>query len=107
MSQLPEILRLLTHLRIDDEMPCFDPNDVIFVTNKWDTISKTESDSEEEDDEMITWKTLQSSLRKQWPTVNEKNIFKMSLKEVIHIHFLEYIIIYIYIFNSTLYLNIY
>ena len=29
-------------------MPCFDPRDVIFITNKWDSIPKEESDSEEE-----------------------------------------------------------
>lgn len=69
---------------MDNEMPCFNPKDVIFVTNKWDTISKKDSDSEEEDEQTATWRLLQSSLKEKWPLVNEKYIFKMSLTEVIH-----------------------
>lgn len=54
-------------------MPCFDLEDVIFVTNKWDTIPKNERDEDSsEDDETCTWKTLES-----------EHIFRMNLKDVI------------------------
>lgn len=84
--QLPEILRSLVHLSIDNEMPCFDPRDVLFVTNKWDTITSCDSDSDDEEDRQVekTWKDLKSKIKKNWSEVKEENIFKMSLK---HVHF--------------------
>ncbi|XP_078329880.1 transmembrane GTPase Marf-like [Crassostrea virginica] len=83
MSQdrLPEILRKLICLKIDDEMPCFDPGDVIFITNKWDSINQDDSDSE--DEEARTWEQYLFDIKSSWPQVTEKNIFKMSLKEVV------------------------
>lgn len=58
---------------MENEMPCFDLEDVIFVTNKWDTIPKNERDEDSsEDDETCTWKTLES-----------EHIFRMNLKDVI------------------------
>lgn len=63
-------------------MPCFDLKDVIFITNKWDSINQEESDSEEEDEETKTWKRTLSDIKSAWPCVNERNIFRMSLKEV-------------------------
>lgn len=69
----------------DNEMPCFDPKDVIFVTNKWDTICC--DDDEDEDNEAErdrTWRSLKSELKKEWPKVQEGNIFKLNLKEVTH-----------------------
>ena len=63
-------------------MPCFDHKNVIFVTNKWDAIHQEESDSEEEDEETRTWKKTLSDIKSSWNEVNEKNIFRMSLKEV-------------------------
>lgn len=62
-------------------MPCFDLEDVIFVTNKWDTIPKNDDSSE--DDETYTWKTLESDIKRRWPFVKEENIFRMNLVEVI------------------------
>lgn len=38
--QLPGILNSLSDLKSKNEMPCFKPEDVIFITNKWDGISK-------------------------------------------------------------------
>lgn len=32
---------------MDNEMPCFDPQDVIFITNKWDTIENNAEGSDE------------------------------------------------------------
>ena len=70
-------------LGIQNEMPCFDPKDVLFVTNKWDTITSCDSDSEEEDRQKEkTWKDVKCKIEKQWCAVQQKNIFKMSLKEV-------------------------
>ena len=63
-------------------MPCFDFKDVIFITNKWDAINQEESDSEEEEEVTRTWKKTLSDIKSAWPNVNERNIFRMSLKEV-------------------------
>ena len=65
-------------------MPCFDPADVLFITNKWDTVSKgiTNDDSSDEDEEMDTWTRLKSDIRQYWRPVKEENIFKLNLKEV-------------------------
>lgn len=61
-------------------MPCFDPEDVIFITNKWDAIVQDDSDSE--DEEARTWEQNLFDIKSSWPQVTEKNIFKMNLKEV-------------------------
>nr|XP_022312439.1 uncharacterized protein LOC111117580 isoform X3 [Crassostrea virginica] len=86
-DRLPEILRSLVHLSIDNEMPCFDPRDVLFVTNKWDTITSCDSDSDDEEDRQArqvekTWRDLKSKIKSNWSEVKEENIFKMSLKDV-------------------------
>lgn len=67
---------------MDNEMPCFDCENVIFITNKWDTINKVDSDSSEEDEETKTWNDLISEIKEKWPSVKEENIFKMNLKDV-------------------------
>ena len=63
-------------------MPCFDPKDVIFITNKWDAIHQDIFDSDEEDEETKTWKNILSDIKSQWLEVNERNIFRLNLKEV-------------------------
>lgn len=68
----------------DNEMPCFDPKDVIFVTNKWDTIC-CDDDEDNEAERDRTWRSLKSELKKEWPKVQEGNIFKLNLKEVTNI----------------------
>lgn len=80
--QLPEILRSIVRLQMDNEMPCFDCENVIFITNKWDTIYEVDSDSSEEDEETKTWNDLISEIKEKWPFVKEENIFKMNLKDV-------------------------
>lgn len=80
--QLPEILKILICLKLDDEMPCFDPKDVIFITNKWDIIEEDDSDSEEEDQKTKTWKKTLSDIKSHWLEVDERNIFRLNLKEV-------------------------
>lgn len=79
--QLPEILKSIFLLQMRNEMPCFECDNVIFITNKWDTIF-TEYDSSEEDEETKTWKKLQSDIKERWPLVKEENIFKLNLKDV-------------------------
>lgn len=80
--QLPEILRSIVLLQIENEMPCFDCENVIFITNKWDTIYEVDNDSSEEDEETKTWNGLISEIKEKWPFVKEENIFKMNLKDV-------------------------
>lgn len=79
--QLPEILKSIVLLQMRNEMPCFECDNVIFITNKWDTIF-SEYDSSEEDEETKTWKKLQSEIKERWPLVKEENIFKLNLKDV-------------------------
>lgn len=82
MSQLPEIIRAIVLLHLENEMPCFDPRNVIFITNKWDTLY-IEDDSSDEDEETRTWNTLKSDIKNRWPSVREELIFKMNLIDVI------------------------
>lgn len=63
-------------------MPCFDPREVIFITNKWDTITSSTDDSSDEDEERKTWNTVMTNIKEQWPAVKVENIFKMNLKDV-------------------------
>lgn len=67
-------------------MPCFDSQDVMFVTNKWDTIESnaegSDENSSDEDDITKTWKTLKANIKKHWPSVKEENIYRLSLKDV-------------------------
>lgn len=76
-------------------MPCFDPKDVIFVTNKWDTIYSDSDDDEENEVEINrTWRTLKSTLMNEWPDVQEENIFKISLSKVTNTNVHIYVYIY-------------
>lgn len=60
-------------------MPCFDPKDVIFITNKWDTIYNEEG---LEDEISLTWEAFLSDIKRIWPFVKEENVFRLNLKEV-------------------------
>lgn len=57
--QLPEILNSIQLLQMDNDMPCFDAEDVIFLTNKWDTVKGEVSDEEEIEK---TWNILQDDI---------------------------------------------
>ena len=76
-------------------MPCFDPANVLFITNKWDLIKKEkdESDSSDDDEVTQTWESLLYNIKQLWPAVKEEHIFKMSLDEVMQI-------IYIFLSNA-------
>uniref|UniRef100_A0A8W8NTW0 Uncharacterized protein n=1 Tax=Magallana gigas TaxID=29159 RepID=A0A8W8NTW0_MAGGI len=62
-------------------MQCFDLRNVIFITNKWDTLY-SEDYSSDEDEETKTWNTLKFDIKNRWPSVREELIFKMNLKDV-------------------------
>ncbi|XP_062599161.1 uncharacterized protein in xynA 3'region-like [Saccostrea cucullata] len=81
-DRLPEILKAITNLQMDDEMPCFDQRSVIFITNKWDSIKKDPDDSSDEDEVEKTWKKLSERILRQWPSVRKENIFRMNLTDV-------------------------
>lgn len=80
-DRLPEIIRAIILLHLENEMPCFDPRNVIFITNKWDTLY-SEDDSSDEDEETKTWNTLKTDIKRRWPSVREELVFKMNLKDV-------------------------
>lgn len=66
-------------------MPCFNPENVIFITNKWDSqnTNNTDEDSSDDDEETKVWENIKSNVKQRWPSVREENIFKMNLKDVI------------------------
>lgn len=49
---------------MENEMLCFDLEDVIFVINKWDIILKNERDEDSsEDDEICIWKIFELDIK--------------------------------------------
>lgn len=70
---------------MDNEMPCFNPEDVIFLTNKWDSLNtnNTDEDSSDDDEETKVWENIKSNVKQRWPSVRVENIFKMNLRDVI------------------------
>lgn len=66
-------------------MPCFNPEDVIFLTNKWDSLNtnNTDEDSSDDDEESKVWENIKSNVKQRWPSVRVENIFKMNLRDVI------------------------
>lgn len=90
--QLPVIMKELIKLCMQKKMPCFDPRDVMFITNKWDAIPNNPDDDEEETPHEMTWKTLRSTLEKEWASAREENIFRMSLTEVILFKYFQYLL---------------
>lgn len=80
-DRLPQIIKAILLLHLENEMPCFHPQNVIFITNKWDTLF-SEDDSSDEDEETKTWNTLKTDIKRRWPSVREELIFKMNLKDV-------------------------
>ncbi|XP_052691976.1 uncharacterized protein LOC128170026 [Crassostrea angulata] len=65
-------------------MPYFNPENVIFITNKWDSLNtnNTDEDSSDDDEETKVWENIKSNVKQRWPSVREENIFKMNLKDV-------------------------
>lgn len=76
-------------------MPCFDPEGVIFITNKWDTITlkkkDSDDDSDDDDEEIETWESIKSDIERRWPAVKENNIFKMILTDVMQYYYYTFL----------------
>lgn len=75
-------------------MPCFKPENVIFITNKWDVLDvsntdedSSDEDSSDEDEKHKVWEDIKSKIKQRWPSVREKHIFKMNLKDVSFVDF--------------------
>lgn len=64
-------------------MPCFDPEDVIFITNKWDNIKIDEDVGDLEEEISNTWESIISEINTCWPVVKQEHIFRMNLLDVI------------------------
>lgn len=60
-----------------DGMVCFNPEEVIFLLNKWDAISHEDDDQLEE-----FFKNAKTYLRKLWEEVEDSCIFKISAVKV-------------------------
>lgn len=73
------LLKSINELRKKDDMICFDPEDVIFITNKWDSV-KSQLDVEEEKE--LLWEKLKKDIKSKWPFVREEHIFRMNTIEV-------------------------
>ena len=74
-------------------MPCFNPEDVIFLTNKWDSIIDACDESATQREIKKTWETLKRQIKNQWAAVQEENIFRLNLKDVnISIHIFLYML---------------
>lgn len=78
-DRLPVILHSINETQIKNEMPCFDPEDVIFITNKWDSI-RSQFDVEKEREEL--WEKIKIDLKKKWPNVKDSHIFRMNVLDV-------------------------
>lgn len=78
-DRLPTLLKLINELRKKDEMICFDPEDVIFITNKWDCI-RSQLDVEEEKEKV--WGEINKLIKSSWPFVREEHIFRMNCIDV-------------------------
>ncbi|CAC5375257.1 unnamed protein product [Mytilus coruscus] len=62
-----------------DKMPCFDPRQVIFLTNKWDIIETEDTIGVNEHEK--TWNNIIEKLKTEWTYLKEENVFKVSLKQ--------------------------
>lgn len=61
-------------------MPCFDPREVIFLTNKWDNVKKEDTIGVNEHEK--TWNTIMETLKNKWAFLTEENVFRISLNQV-------------------------
>lgn len=66
-----------------ENMPCFDPRDVMFLTNQWDTIDNDDPLSDDEVSQLTqTWNFIKEKLDNEWGWLNVENVFRISLKQV-------------------------
>lgn len=78
-DRLPSLLESIKKLRNKNEMPCFDPEDVIFITNKWDCI-RSQLDVEKEKEKV--WEKTKRDIKRKWEFVKEEHIFRMNCLDV-------------------------
>ncbi|XP_062599080.1 uncharacterized protein LOC134260545 [Saccostrea cucullata] len=84
-GRLKDILKSILDNR--DKMPCFNCKEVLFVTNQWDIVEEDIDDDDEDETEggkEKTWRIINEKLTMCWPEIDEKNIFRVSLKQVIN-----------------------
>ncbi|CAG2208605.1 unnamed protein product [Mytilus edulis] len=87
-DKLLKILKTIMDNR--EKMPCFDPVEALFLTNKWDAVESDSSSDEDENEEKCeiknrntsTWKTIIKKLTHGWFWFDIKNVFSVSLKQV-------------------------
>lgn len=72
--QLLAIFEELRKRRQNGKLIEFDVSRTIFVCNKWDLVEEEEED---------VWNYILEKLREHWPNFNEKQLFKLSVKEVL------------------------
>lgn len=73
-----------------NDIPCFNPEDVMFIINKWDVLHINDFDTDDSSDEEEgnkVWENIKSNIKRIWPALREENIFKMNLKDVILVFF--------------------
>lgn len=60
--QLSYIFQAFTSLKMESELVCFDPRDILIITNKWDMIDcdKCSSNEEDQDNANLFWKLIKS-----------------------------------------------
>lgn len=80
-DRLPAIFSLIEELQEKKDLLCCEPEDAIFITNKWDAIT-CENKTDLEAEISRTWKEVKSSIQKGWPSVKEENIFRINILEV-------------------------
>lgn len=96
--QLPEILKEIANLVLRSDMPCFHPESVIFLTNKWDLVALQ---VEEETEMAQVWETLKTGLRKRWPRVREEHIFRLNFKEVMFYNYIMLLLCNLHCINDN------
>lgn len=86
-----QLLKLLkTIMENREEMPCFDPREVMILTNQWDAIENDDSSSDEdedgkskkEDQHAETWKLIQRKFENAWCSFDVEKVFRVSLTQV-------------------------
>lgn len=72
-----------------EKMPYFNLKDVLFLTNKWDSV-ESDSDSSEDEAEgggennrkIRVYDFIIGSLSREWPAVSKDTVFQVCLKKV-------------------------
>lgn len=88
LFQLLKLLKTIMENR--EEMPCFDPREVMILTNQWDAIENDDSSSDEdedgkskkEDQHAETWKLIQRKFENAWCSFDVEKVFRVSLTQV-------------------------